>query len=116
MEVFFAEAASGVALCVEAGAALIIAVGSLEALWRTAIALFSFNSTMASKKTIWTRYAMWLVLGLEFELAADIIRSAIAPSWTDIGQLAAIAGIRTFLNYFLERDIDKADVMAVPKP
>ena len=34
-----------------------------------------------------------------------MIRSAIAPSWTDIGQLAAIAAIRTALNYFLEGDI-----------
>jgi uncharacterized membrane protein len=45
------------------------------------------------------------MLGLEFELAADIIRSAISPSWTDVGQLAIIAAIRTFLNYFLEKDI-----------
>ena len=49
--------------------------------------------------------ARWLLLGLEFMLAADIVRSAIAPDWNDIGQLAAIAVIRTFLNYFLERDL-----------
>ena len=47
------------------------------------------------------------MLGLEFELAADIVRSAISPNWKDIGMLGAIAAIRTFLNYFLERDIDK---------
>ena len=33
-------------------------------------------------------------------------RTAIAPNWTDIGQLGAIAVIRTFLNYFLERDVE----------
>jgi uncharacterized membrane protein len=48
-----------------------------------------------------------LLLGLEFELAADIVRSAISPSWTEIGQLGAIALIRTFLNYFLERDVEQ---------
>ena len=53
------------------------------------------------------RFGGWLLLGLEFELAADIIRTAISPSWTDIGQLAAIAGIRTFLNFFLESDLEK---------
>jgi len=47
------------------------------------------------------------MLGLEFELAADVLRSAISPRWSDIGQLGAIAGIRTFLNYFLEKDVDK---------
>ena len=49
---------------------------------------------------------MWLLLGLEFLLASDIIRTAIAPTWTDIGQLAAVAVIRTFLNYFLTKDIE----------
>jgi hypothetical protein len=43
---------------------------------------------------------------LEFALGADIVRTAIAPTWDDIGQLAAIAAIRTFLNFFLERDLD----------
>jgi len=37
------------------------------------------------------------------------VRSAIAPTWDDIGQLAAIAAIRTFLNYFLERDLVEAE-------
>ena len=46
---------------------------------------------------------VWLLLGLEFELAADIVRSVISPTWVEIGQLAAIAVIRTFLNYFLEK-------------
>ncbi|MCM3870404.1 MAG: DUF1622 domain-containing protein [Pyrinomonadaceae bacterium] len=55
---------------------------------------------------VWLGCGAWLLLGLEFELAADIIRTAIAPSWTDIGQLGAIAVIRTFLNYFLERDVE----------
>jgi uncharacterized membrane protein len=51
---------------------------------------------------------MWLLLGLEFALAADIIASVISPTWEDIGQLGAIAVIRTFLNYFLEQDLEKA--------
>ena len=51
---------------------------------------------------------MWLLLGLEFELAADIIRSVVAPTWADLGELGAIAVIRTFLNYFLEKDLETA--------
>ena len=50
---------------------------------------------------------MWLILGQEFELAADIVRSAISPTWNDIGQLGAIAAIRTVLNYFLEKDVEE---------
>jgi uncharacterized membrane protein len=41
-------------------------------------------------------------------LAADIVRTVIAPTWVDNGQLAAIAVIRTFLNFFLERDLEAA--------
>jgi hypothetical protein len=44
-------------------------------------------------------------VALEFQLAADIIGTAIAPSWEQIAQLAAIALIRTFLSYFLNREI-----------
>ena len=50
-------------------------------------------------------FAGWLVLALEFLLAADILKTAISPTWTDIGQLAAIAAIRTFLNYSLAHDL-----------
>jgi uncharacterized membrane protein len=53
------------------------------------------------------RYARWLVAGLTLQLAADIVDTAIAPSWDEIGKLAAIAAIRTFLNFFLERDMDE---------
>jgi uncharacterized membrane protein len=51
------------------------------------------------------RYGRWLVAGLTFQLAADIIATSITPTWQEVGQLGAIAVIRTFLNYFLERDL-----------
>ena len=47
----------------------------------------------------------FLVLGLEFQLAADILRTAVAPSFEELGQLAAVAAIRTALNFFLGREI-----------
>jgi uncharacterized membrane protein len=50
--------------------------------------------------------ARFLALALEFQLAADILSTAIAPSWDQIGKLAAIAVIRTGLNFFLAREID----------
>ena len=50
-----------------------------------------------------------LALALEFELGADILKTAVAPSLAIIGQLAAIAALRTFLNYFLERELRQAE-------
>ena len=50
-----------------------------------------------------------LALSLEFLLGADILRTAVEPSWDEIGRLAAIAAIRTALNFFLQREIDEAE-------
>ena len=58
---------------------------------------------------MWSRLGRWLVAGLTFQLAADVIETAIAPQWDDIGRLGAIAVIRTFLNYFLERDLSEVE-------
>jgi len=107
MEGLFKQLAGFVALGLEVVAALVITTGAVEAV----IGLFKREQydprrPFRSKKQVWLCFGVWLLLGLEFELAADIIRTAIAPSWTDIGQLGAIALIRTFLNYFLERDVD----------
>jgi uncharacterized membrane protein len=98
------ELVSGyVALSVEAIAAMVIAYGAIEAL----ISLATDHRSMRKRRDVRVHFGVWLLLGLEFELAADIIRTAISPTWVDIGQLASIAGIRTFLNYFLEADIEK---------
>ena len=103
----FKHLAELIALAVEAAATIIIFYGSIEAVYAASKVLFGPSATTGQRKTIWLRFAIWLLLGLEFELAADIIRTAIAPTWNDIGQLAAIGVIRTFLNYFLEKDLDK---------
>jgi uncharacterized membrane protein len=47
----------------------------------------------------------YLALGLEFQLASDVLRTAIAPSFAELGKLAAVAAIRTALNFFLAREI-----------
>jgi uncharacterized membrane protein len=56
---------------------------------------------------VWLRFDRWLVAALTSLLAADIIGTSIAPTWQEIGQVGAIAVIRTFLNYFLGRDLDE---------
>ncbi len=60
------------------------------------------------------RYQMarYLALALEFQLAADVLDTAIAPDWSKIGKLAAIGAIRTALNFFLSREMagERAEV------
>ena len=50
-----------------------------------------------------------LALSLEFLLAADIVGTAVSPSWDGILQLGAITGIRTFLNFFLEKEVSQLE-------
>jgi uncharacterized membrane protein len=54
-------------------------------------------------------------LALEFLLAADIVGTAVTPTWETIGLLAAIAGIRTFLNYFLHREVRELEAEKLQK-
>lgn len=53
--------------------------------------------------------------GIGIELGADILRTAVAPTWSEIGQLAAIATLRTALNFFLQQEIDRAAIRRQPE-
>lgn len=109
MEETFRTVASYVALMLEAIVVLTVAVGSLEALYRILLAVLIQRTSDWDRRAVWLRFAGWILLALEFALAADLVRTAIAPSWEDIGKLAAIAGIRTFLGFFLGKDLETAE-------
>ena len=64
---------------------------------------------MVPKEEIRLTLGRSLALALELELGADILKTAVAPNWNDVGLLAAIAVLRTALNYFLERELRNAE-------
>jgi uncharacterized membrane protein len=105
LEHLFRETAQTIGLLAEAAVVLIVAWGAGEALLRTIKLVFLRHGELGGRREIWLGFAAWIMLALEFALAADIIRTAIAPTWEDIGMLGAIAAIRTGLNWFLARDI-----------
>lgn len=109
MEESFRIIASYVALMLEAIVVLTVAIGSIEALYRITLAVVVQHTTDWDRRGVWLRFAGWILLALEFALGADLVRTAIAPSWEDIGKLGAIAGIRTFLGFFLGRDLETAE-------
>jgi uncharacterized membrane protein len=92
-------------MIIQAMALVMVIIGTLQAFLRGIGALFSPSSAGHHFHSAYLQYARWLVGGLTFQLAADIIESTIAPTWDEIGRLGAIAVIRTFLNFFLERDL-----------
>ena len=61
------------------------------------------------------KFGSYLTLALELLLAADILQTAVAPTWNDIGKLAAIATIRTVLNYFLEKELRQMEARVDPE-
>ncbi|OHT20598.1 DUF1622 domain-containing protein [Edaphosphingomonas haloaromaticamans] len=89
---------------IELAALIVITIGTAEAFVRGVPAMLSGRKNGHAVRLIWMRQARWLIAGLTFQLAADIIETSTAPSWDDVGRLGAIAVIRTFLNVFLERD------------
>ncbi len=90
-------------LLVETIGAVIIGFGILVAL--VGFVRTAFGAAPHRYNIIRITFAKHLALALEFQLAADILSTAIAPSWDQIGKLGAIAVIRTALNYFLSREI-----------
>jgi uncharacterized membrane protein len=98
-------AAYYIALVLEALALLVIAIGAVEAIIGILRAM-ARHTTYAAKRAVWLEFARWLIAGLTFQLAADIVHTTVAPSWEEIGRVAAIAAIRTFLTFFLDRDIE----------
>jgi uncharacterized membrane protein len=112
MEELIHQFARAIALGLETMAVAVVAVGSIGAAWHILVGLPRVARSHGEGKRVWRRFGMWLLLALEFELAADIVTSVIAPTWPDLGRLGAIAVIRTFLNYFLEKDVSEAEAEA----
>lgn len=104
METRVDEFAHAVGIGIEAIAVLVVAFGSLQAFVDVVRLAFS-RAKQLTKRDLYFNYLRWLLGALTFQLAADIVHTAIAPTWTEIGHVGAIAVIRTFLSYFVSKDV-----------
>jgi len=100
-----------IVIVIDAMALITVAIGTVEAFFTGLWVVFPAPAHRRFREIL-VRYGRWLVAGLTFQLAADIIGTSIAPSWQEVGQLGAIAVIRTFLNFFLERDLAELETRA----
>lgn len=100
------------ARAIEFAAALIIAIAAVRATYQSLRLLFAADEPPEAKVAVRLTLGRWLAVALEFELAADVLNTAVTPSWSDIEKLAAIAALRTALNYFLEKEIREESVPA----
>jgi uncharacterized membrane protein len=106
METLLHDIAHQVALAIEAIAIGVIAIGALEAVFGFVRVGLRSDSTNDERRVVWLTFAHMLVAGLTFQLAADVVNTSFSPTWDELGHLAAIAVIRTFLSFFLDREVE----------
>lgn len=112
-ELWVIDAVNWLRLGVESVGAAVIGIGILVALAGFLRGVLQRNESRYTEVRL--SFARYLALGLEFQLAADILSTAVAPSWDQIGKLAAIAIIRTGLNFFLMRELREMHDGDAPK-
>jgi len=94
---------------IEAIGAAVIAAGVAIAIGSYLLALIGVRPVTYEQVRL--QLARAIALGIEFQLASDVLGTAVSPTFEQIGRLAAIAGIRTLLNYFLAQEIERAERM-----
>lgn len=104
MEVIIRNIAHFISSVIEVIAIIVISIGVLR-LIITYIDTFFHHKQHHNNAMMRIKFGSSLTLALELLLAADILATAVAPTWDDIGKLAAIATIRTGLNFFLEKEM-----------
>lgn len=109
MEEWIKSLAHYITLTAEGMAVLFIVVGILQSIIiYVRKGLLAGRSHLALVETR-NEFGHMLSVSLEFLIGADVLKTAIAPTWEDIGQLAAIVGIRTVLNFFLMQELKAFD-------
>jgi len=114
LEQLLIQVVGWLSMATEAISAAIITVGVVDgAILTLALARPSMWGDAVRRRdpreNIRLKLGRWLALALEFQLAADILKTAVAPTWDDIGKVAAIIALRTLLNFFLAREIENAE-------
>jgi uncharacterized membrane protein len=64
------------------------------------------------------QFGSWLALALEFQLGADIVATTVNPTLQSLGELGLLALIRTFLIFFLQKELEASErqVKAASEP
>lgn len=90
-------------------------IGIMVILWGSALAVFRFlrgEKALVSGKVINLKreslrhsFGSYLLLGLEFLIAADIINTVLKPEIYEVAILGAIVVIRTVIGYTLDHEL-----------
>ncbi len=112
VEEFLVVAVGYLRLAVEAIGAAVIGIGAAATVLRYVLSLLGLRKYTNSDLRLYL--GRFLALGLEFQLASDILATAVAPTFEEVQLLAAIVVIRTVLNYFLQKELEREQDL--PRP
>ncbi len=84
---------------------VIIVIATVQAFVTGLRSMLAPGATSEERQAVWLRFGRWLVAAVTFQLAADVLETAITPGWEELGRLGAIAAIRTIISYSIERDL-----------
>lgn len=101
-------------MMVEAIGAAIVGIGALSTAFLYILSLLGLRKY--SNSDIRLHLGRYLTLGLEFQLGADILSTAVSPTFEEVQLLAAIVVIRTVLNYFLSKELEREREQVAPEP
>jgi uncharacterized membrane protein len=107
MENLLVKVIGYVVIGIEACGALVIVIEVIRTIIRYLIACLRPECLILS--TLRIRLGQAMVMGIEFQVAADILKTALAPTWNDILFLAALIAMRTVLNFLLEQELSALD-------
>ncbi len=113
-EELLAKAVGYLRLAVEAIGAAVVGFGALATTYRYVRSLLGVKRYTNNEIRLYL--GRYLALGLEFQLGADILSTAVAPTLDDVLLLGAIVVIRTVLNYFLSKELERERQEVAPKP
>lgn len=114
MEEFLVVAVGYLRLVVEAVGAAVIGFGVLATAYRYVLTLVGAREYTNDEIRLYL--GRYLALGLEFQLGANVLSTAVAPTLDDVILLGAIAAIRTVLNYFLSQELERERRQVAPRP
>ncbi len=105
VEEYLVTAVDYLRLVVEAIGAAVVGFGTVATAARFLLTLLGIRDY--SNTEIRLFLGRYLALGLEFQIGADILSTAVAPTFNDVLLLGAIVVIRTALNYFLSKELER---------
>ena len=114
MEELLSTAVGYLRLVVEAIGVAVVGFGVAATTYRYVLSLLGAREYTSNEIRLYL--GRYLALGLEFQLGADILATAVAPSIDQVILLGAIAAIRTVLNYFLSLELERERRGAAPGP